>query len=144
MTPIQFARPLQNTLLVLLVCVGLVGCSKSVDKPVVASISVDSITTAVPATATTPAAVPTTSTSVPADVKQAFAEADAALKAKAYQKAAQYLLAVQSQRQLTDQQAAEARRRMVGLQSSLADGIANGDPNAIAAAALLRRSATVQ
>ena len=70
--------------------------------------------------------------------------ADAALKEKAYQRSVQCLLAVQNQKQLTDQQAEEARRRMVGLQSSLADGIANGDPNAIAAAELLRRSATRQ
>lgn len=144
MKPNLTDRPLRTALLVLLGCAVVVGCAKSIDKPAVTSGSVDSITTAVPSPVTAPAAAPTPTISAPADVKQAFVEADAALKTKSYQRAAQYLLAVQNQKQLTDQQAEEARRRMVGLQSSLADGIANGDPNAIAAAAMLRRSATVQ
>jgi hypothetical protein len=143
MSPVHFTRALKDTLLLLLVCAAITGCSKQAEKPAAASSAVDSVA-AVPLSATTPAAVPTTSISVPADIKQAFAEADAALKAKAYQRSVQCLLAVQNQNQLTDQQAEEARRRMVGLQSSLADGIANGDPNAIAAAELLRRSATRQ
>lgn len=74
------------------------------------------------------------------DVKQSLADVDAALKAKAYVKAVQTMLAIRQQAQLTDQEAQEAHNRMVEIQSSLASSIANGDPNAKAAAEILRQS----
>jgi FtsZ-interacting cell division protein ZipA len=69
--------------------------------------------------------------------KQAMAEADAALRQKEYEKAVRTMLAIQ-QAQLNAQQAAAAHQQMLALQKNLALGVANGDPNAIAAAQLLR------
>ena len=75
----------------------------------------------------------------PVDTSKVFTEADAALKAKDYQKATETLLALQ-QRQLTEQQAQAVRGQMVQLQGALASAVANGDPNAKAAAERLRAS----
>jgi hypothetical protein len=78
----------------------------------------------------------------PVDTTKAFADVNAAVKAKDYQKAADTLIAVQRQTALTDQQAAAVRAQMVQLQGSVAAGLANGDPNAKAAADRLRAAAS--
>jgi uncharacterized lipoprotein YajG len=110
----------------------LTGCSKKESQ------------TAVPPPAAT-AATPVANTPAPVikastDAKQSFAEADAALKQKAYDTAAQAILAAQMQKNLTDQQAQEARNRMIGLQQSLAAAVAAGDQRAIAAANMIRQA----
>ena len=94
----------------------------------------------VDAAATAPAAAPSATTTPPADTGKFLADCDAALKTGAYDKAAQALLAAQAQKNLTEQQANEARSRMVGLQRGLADAIARGDASAIAAANLIRQA----
>jgi len=71
------------------------------------------------------------------DPKQAMAEADAALRQKEYEKAVRTMIAIQ-QAQLNAQQAEAARRQMMALQRNLANAIASGDPNAAAAAQILR------
>jgi predicted component of type VI protein secretion system len=76
------------------------------------------------------------------DTTRILNEADAALKAKDYQKAVEAALAAQRQQALTEQQAAARRIQMLQLQKDLANAIANGDAKAKAAADLLRRSAS--
>lgn len=73
------------------------------------------------------------------DAKAAMAEADAALRQKEYEKAVRTMIAVQ-QAQLNAQQAEAARQQMYSLQRNLANAIASGDPNAKAAADILRSS----
>lgn len=73
------------------------------------------------------------------DAKQAMADADAALRQKQYEKAVRTMLAIQ-QAQLNAQQAEAARQQMIALQRNLANAIASGDPNAVAAGQLLRAS----
>jgi len=73
------------------------------------------------------------------DAKAAMAEADAALRQKEYEKAVRTMMAIQ-QAQLNAQQAEAARQQMYSLQRNLANAIAAGDPNAKAAADLLRAS----
>ena len=73
------------------------------------------------------------------DAKAAMADADAALRQRDYEKAVRTMMAIQ-QAQLTAQQAEAARQQMYNLQRNLANAIANGDPNAKAAADILRAS----
>jgi hypothetical protein len=73
------------------------------------------------------------------DPKAAMADADAALRQREYQKAVKTMLALQ-QAQLNAQQAAAAEQQMIALQRNLANAVANGDPNAIAAGEMLRAS----
>jgi hypothetical protein len=73
------------------------------------------------------------------DPKAAMAEADAALRQREYEKAVKTMLAIQ-QAQLNAQQAALARQQMLNLQRNLANAIASGDPNAVAAGELLRQA----
>jgi len=141
MSLVSIIRHFTTPLLVLIVTVTIAGCSKKEVKPVAVVPPVDP-SAAAPATPVS--AAPVASIPVSTDIQKSFAEADAALNAKAYEKAAQNLLAVQRQAQLTEQQAQEAQRRMIGLQQNLAAAIANGDPNAMAAAELLRRSSMVK
>ena len=75
-----------------------------------------------------------------ADTKAAMSAAAAALKAKQYEDATKLILALQAQR-LSDQQAAAVHNQMVQLQRNVANGVASGDPNAQAAAEILRASA---
>jgi hypothetical protein len=134
-------RPLKTTLLVFLAAVAATGCSKKEEKtaaPAPDNTAATAAATPAPAPATRAVAVP-----VITDIKQSFAQVDAALKAKAYDKAVQNLLAIQQQKQLTEEQAQQARSQMVGLQQNLAAAVAAGDPSAKAAAELLRRSAMV-
>ncbi|HEY1718044.1 MAG TPA: hypothetical protein VGH42_07085 [Verrucomicrobiae bacterium] len=145
MPHVPVIRHLKTIVLVLIVSATVAGCSKKEEKPVAAATPADSETN-VPVAATAPAAPAAASIPAPADipvstdVNQSIDEVDAALKANAYEKAAQTLLAMQKQSQLTDQQAQKAHSQMVSLQRSLANAIVNGDPNAKAAAELLRRS----
>ena len=76
-----------------------------------------------------------------ANPSAALSEADAALKAREYERAVQAMLLVQ-QANLNEQQAAAARNQMTRLQNDLATAVARGDPRAKAAADLLRRSAS--
>ena len=71
------------------------------------------------------------------DAKRAMAEADAALRQREYEKAVRTMLAIQ-QAQLNAQQAQAARQQMIALQRNLANAVASGDPNAAAAAQILR------
>jgi hypothetical protein len=73
------------------------------------------------------------------DAKVAMTEADAAVRQKEYEKAARLLMAIQ-QAQLSQQQAALAHQQMVSFQRTLANAIASGDPNAMAAGEVLRGS----
>ena len=70
----------------------------------------------------------------------ALAEAQAAMKAKDYEKAASVMVNLQRQ-PLTPEQAQVVRGQMVQFQRDLAAGVASGDPKAKAAAELLRQSA---
>jgi Skp family chaperone for outer membrane proteins len=130
------SRWFQTTSLTLLVVAVVVGCSK---KEATTPNTAVNTTADVPATAATAAAAPTAA--AVADAQRMFAEADAALKAREYQKAVEAMLKAQQQR-LTDQQSAQSRNRMIELQSALAGAAAGGDPNAKAAIQRLRESAT--
>jgi hypothetical protein len=70
-------------------------------------------------------------------------ESRAALKARDYDQAAAALVAMQAAR-LNEQQAAAAAEQMRQFQSSLASGVASGDPRAIAAANRLRKASSVR
>ena len=101
-------------------------------------------TTPAPAVAAAPAADPGAAAmpQQPAPVintSAAISDANQALKAKDYQKAAATLIAVQQQ-PLTPQQAAAVHGQMVQLQGALAGAVASGDPNAKAAADRIRAS----
>jgi hypothetical protein len=138
MPPIFVVRHLKTSLLSLIFAIAITGCSKKIETASVATSTADADTNASVA-ATTPA---TSSTNVPvlADINQSFEQVDESLKANDYDKAVQTLLTVQEQKQLTAQQAQEAQSKMIGLQRSLANAIAAGDPNAKAAGELLRNS----
>jgi len=84
-----------------------------------------------------PAPGPILDVSQMGDAKAAMAEADAALRQREYEKAVRTMLALQ-QAQLSAQQAEAARQQMYALQRNLANAIAAGDPNAKAAADILR------
>jgi len=124
----------------------IAGCSKK-SEPVPAA-----QTTTPDAAAAAPAAAPETAAADAAapqpgpvldtsqmegNAKIAMAEADAALRQKEYEKAVRTMLAIQ-QAQLNAQQAEAARQQMNALQRNLAAGVATGDPQAIAAAQILR------
>ena len=83
-----------------------------------------------------PAATPS-----PATLDARLVESQAALKAREYDRAAAALVALRATR-MNEQQAAAAAAQMNQLQRSLADGVARGDPQAIAAANRLRRAST--
>ena len=136
----NFPHPQKSFVLILALVFSLAGCSKKVEAP--PPVAAPAAETPAPAPkAATPAA---SSAIMPsADINKSFADADAAMKMKAYDQAAKALLAAQMQKNITDQQAAEARSRMVGLQRGLAQAIANGDASAKAAADLIRQAHTV-
>ncbi len=126
----------KSTLLTLLTTATVIGCSKKETPPATAVVTPAADTSvAAPATAAAPAANAVT------DAQRIFAEADAALKAREYQKAVEAMLAAQRQR-LSEQQSLQSRNRMIQLQSALANAAASGDPNAKAAIQRLRESAT--
>lgn len=124
------------TLTAALALLVFVGCSKKKDQAVATLPPPD----AAPSASTTTAPSATAKPFAATDANQAFAEADAALKARAYDRAAQALLAAQAQKNISDQQAQELQRRMIGLQANLANAIAAGDANAKAAADVIRQA----
>jgi hypothetical protein len=128
-----------STLAFLLAAI-IAGCGKKEPAPPAAA-------AADPGSAAQPAAdavaAPSPRAPIPAassDTTATLAAADAALKAREYDRAAAAILVVQHQKQLTEQQAQAAHNQMVRLQRDLAGAIASGDPKAKAAAELLRRS----
>jgi len=140
----NFARGVRVVSLALFTVLVLPACSK---KEAQATPPPDS--TPAPAQATTePAPAPEAAAQPVAintvnvtDAKAAMTAADQALQARQYQETAKLLLALQAQ-QLSEKQAAAVRAQMVRFQGSLANAIANGDPNAKAAADALRASAS--
>jgi len=129
---------LQTVTLASLAVFSLAACSKTNDQ---AATSRPPASADIPVVATTTPNAPPAMTIVPStDIRKSLAAVDTAMKNRAYVIAVQEMLAVQQQKQMTDQEAQEAHNRMVGLQSSLATSIANGDANARAAAELLRQS----
>ncbi len=131
----------------LLAATGMIsGCSKkqaqsSGTQPVASDVAATSAPAPETPTADAAAQPPTgpvlDASQMEGNAKQAMAEADAALRQKEYEKAVRTMLAIQ-QAQLNAQQAAAAHQQMLALQKNLALGVASGDPNAIAAAQLLR------
>lgn len=129
--------------LVLAVCIAaaVVGCSKKKDAPQGSAPDTGVSAKAAAATQSAPAAqvaAPASTT----DATKILNEANAALKAKDYEKAVEATLAAQRQRALTEQQMAAMHNQMLQLQRDLASAIASGDAKAKAAAELLRHSAS--
>jgi hypothetical protein len=135
---------MSGSALLLLALLAFLGCSKKEQ----ASTETQPATPAVAAAPTTDTPAPDASQAAPSgpvldtaqmegDAKRAMAEADAALRQKEYEKAVRTMLAIQ-QAQLSAQQAALAHQQMINLQRNLANAIASGDPNAVAAGELLR------
>jgi hypothetical protein len=84
-------------------------------------------------------------TAVQPDTSQAaLADAQAAMRARNYDKAAQLLLSLQapSKQPLTPEQAAAVANQMRQFQRDLGGAVARGDPAAIAAAQRLRAAST--
>jgi hypothetical protein len=120
------------------------GCSKKADEPAAASASQQAATApadAQPAATDQAAQAPSgpvlDSSQMVGDAKAAMADADAAVRQREYEKAVKTMLAIQ-QAQLNAEQAAAARQQMINLQRTLANAIASGDPNAVAAGEMLR------
>ena len=129
-------RSLKTSALALVIVAAVGGCSKTEEPAATARVAPAD---AVPgAAAPTPVAAPTAAEI--ADAQRAFAESDAALKAREYKKAVEALIAAQQQR-LTEQQSLQSRNRMIQMQSALASAAASGDPNAQAAIQRLREAA---
>ena len=136
---------LKPVLVLAAVSLGLVsGCSKK-DQP--AASSPPSQPAAAPAADAQPADPAAQQASAPGldssqmvgDAKAAMADADAAMRQREYEKAVRAMIALQQAR-LDAQQAALARQQMINLQRNLAAAVAAGDPNAKAAADILRAS----
>jgi hypothetical protein len=125
----------------------IAGCSKKSEPAPAAQTTTPDAAAAAPAAAPETAAADAAAAPQPGPVldtsqmegnaKIAMAEADAALRQKEYEKAVRTMLAIQ-QAQLNAQQAEAARQQMNALQRNLAAGVATGDPQAIAAAQILR------
>lgn len=91
-----------------------------------------------PAATEAPQSAPTLSGSSQATL----ADAQAAIRAKKYEEAADMMLRLQNSANQTPQQAAAASGQMRQFQQDLATAVANGDPRAIAAAQRLRQAST--
>jgi len=116
----------------------LAGCSKKAEQP--PSVAPPAAGNAAPPSAQSATTRPVNAANS-ADASAVLAAAEAALKAREYEQAAKNLLAIQAQKNLSEQQALAARDQMVQLQRGLAGAVASGDPKAKAAAELLRASA---
>jgi hypothetical protein len=119
----------------------LAGCSKKAEQPPTAAPPTAGNAAPPAAASAERATARPVNAANSADASAALAAADAALKARQYEQAVRNLLAIQAQKNLSEQQALAARDQMVQLQRGLAGAVANGDPKAIAAAELLRASA---
>ncbi len=127
--------------LVCLAAVWMAGCSKGQQQKT-------EFPAAPPPGATPAASAPTANASPAAapaqpvlDNKKTYDDAEAAMKARDYDRAVAAALALQQQKQLTDAQAQAARNQMVRLQQQIAGAAAGGDPRAKAAADRLRAAA---
>jgi hypothetical protein len=115
------------------------GCGKKEPETVPAPAGETSTTVATQPASQPQAGAPAASTQ--ASVNSRLTDAQAAMKAKDYERAVATLLAVQNQRQpLSVEQAQAVRNQMVQLQQNVAAGVASGDPKAKAAAEMLRQS----
>jgi hypothetical protein len=130
-----------TTAVLLLAVAVITGCKKA--QPSQTATSPDNGASTAPAAA--PASAPANQAGAAAaptiDTTRALADVNTALKAKDYEKATENLLALQRQKQLTEQQAMAVRGQMVQLQSAVSAGLSKGDPNAKAAADRLRAAA---
>jgi hypothetical protein len=146
MTPPRFIIRLMGCccLACLLVVIVMTGCSKK--EPESSAPTANPDNAAAPAGAATtadpglPAGAGAVSPPIPAETTKSLTAVDAALKAKDYDRAAETILALQRQKQLTDEQARAAQAQMVRLQGALVSAVASGDPNAKAAADRLRQA----
>jgi hypothetical protein len=128
-----------------LLALGLVaGCSKKTDNPASSASTPPPAEAPAAPVANADAGAPPPpsgpvldSSQMVGDAKTAMADADAAIRQKEYEKAVRTMLAIQ-QANLNAQQAELARQQMANLQRNLASAVANGDPNAKAAADLIR------
>jgi len=145
MDRVDMRSQVRSATLALVTAVMLAGCGKKPADPTSSSAPAD---TGATASAAAPAEAPPPPQAAPAiivnnintsDTKAAMSAANAALKARQYEDATKLILAMQAQ-QLSEQQAAAVHNQMIQLQQNLADGIANGDANAQAAAEMLRES----
>lgn len=146
MAPIRFGSCGRAVALAVLASLVLVGCGKKqagTPTPTAAT-PADTGATATAASEPAPAEQPAPAIVVnninTADTKAAMSAAAAAAKARQYEEAVKLMIALREQR-LNEQQAAAYHNQMIQLQRNLADGVANGDPNAQAAAQILRESA---
>jgi hypothetical protein len=146
MERIRLSVEIKASTLALVVALFTAGCGKKTSEPS-ATTTVTAPDTGAAATATSEPATPQPSGPAiivnninTADTKAAMSAATEAIKARQYEDATKLMLALQAQK-LNEQQAAALHGQMMQLQKNLADGIANGDPNAQAAAEMLRESA---
>jgi len=131
------AKICESALLALSAMAMLTSCSKQ-ETPEPTPASVDAT---VPAEPAAPAQAETIALAGPPQPEQWMGQAQDYQKAGDYDRAAQYLIAVQRQQQLLNaQQAAAYWKQMSSFQSSLAARVAAGDPSAKAAAERLRAS----
>jgi len=142
-----FSNHMKTILLCLMTITIAAGCKKAQPSESAPGPAPENASTAptTPATgnSSAPANQPAQAQAAPTiDATKAFADVNTALKARDYQKATETLLALQRQKQLTDQQSMAVRGQMVQLQSAVAAGVASGDPNAKAAADRLRAEAS--
>jgi hypothetical protein len=126
----------------LLAAVVVAGCSKKQEAATTAPVpepvaAVPAESTPADAAAQPPPGPVLDTSQMTGDAKRAMADADAALRQREYEKAVRTMLAIQAA-QLNAQQAEAANQQMIALQRNLAAAVANGDPNAAAAAAVLR------
>ena len=130
---------LTGGILVMLAAATIAGCKKKEPASSQTATTPDSSATAAPAATADAGTSAQPVAAAPVDASRIFTDANQALKAGEYQKAADTLLILQQQR-LNDQQSQALRREMVQLQGTLAAAVARGDPNAKAAADKLRAS----
>lgn len=121
----------------------LAGCGK---KETAAPASTNAAVEIPPAPAAQPAApqAPAPVAVAPADSQGALNQAQAAMNAKNYDKAAELMINLQltSKQPLTAEQATAVANKMRELQQYVMGGVASGDPNAIAAAKRIRAAST--
>lgn len=114
----------------------LIGCGKpAADVP-----TPPAVTESAPVTSTPPPQVDPNIQAQSAWADARLKEAQAAQQSRDYEKAAQALVALQQQKQLSEAQASAYANQMRQFQRDLAGAVASGDPRAKAAADQLRRA----
>ena len=134
----QNSRVLRATFGCLLAAFWVAGCEKKKQEEFPAAPSSTPAASASPATANPAAPAATAGQPSGNSSQQTYAQAEAALKARDYEKAVDAALVLQQQK-LTEEQAQAARNQMVRLQQQLV--AAGNDPKAKAAADRLRQAA---